>query len=374
MNEEKKSYYAIIPANVRYDKRLTLLARFLYGEITALCNEKGFCWANNRYFAELYEVSIKTISTSINQLKELGYIDLKILYKENSREIINRYITICSYPMEKNVNTPLQKFPYPMEKNVKDNNTINITNNNTINTFLEKEKNPVFKKTVNYSEEEINPVEKIINNPPIVKKVKWEYRKAFNKPVFLNYAQIGRIENLEKKIDNFEATIPLVMKELRERADNGDTSCSLGWVLIEENYLSVLNSIEGNKESSASPQKKADPYITTPIETYFKNEYKKIFKNNVYVTTPLRNKLLELNSDIEDFKETIPLVLNRLKNIKFIGIDFTPSANWLLKGENYTSVLNGEYESEEKKKKEETDRIFAELKAMNDKKLGITGE
>ena len=135
-----------------------------------------------------------------------------------------------------------------------------------------------------------------------------------------------------------------------------------------------MNNIEEHKEISASPQKKADPYITTPVETYFKNEYKKIFNNNVYITTPLRNKLLELNSDIEDFKETIPLVLKRLKNIKFTGIDFTPSANWLLKGENYTSILNGEYETEEKKKKEETDRLFAELKAMNDKKLGITGE
>lgn len=99
MADEQKYYDVIIPPNVRYDKRLTLLARFLYGEITALCNEKGFCWANNRYFAELYEVSIKTISTSINQLKELGYIDMKIIYKENSMEIINRYITICPYPM-----------------------------------------------------------------------------------------------------------------------------------------------------------------------------------------------------------------------------------------------------------------------------------
>ena len=70
-----KSYYAIIPANIRYDKRLTANAKLLYGEITALCNEKGYCWARNSYFSELYGVSKTSISNWISQLVEYNYIE-----------------------------------------------------------------------------------------------------------------------------------------------------------------------------------------------------------------------------------------------------------------------------------------------------------
>lgn len=83
-----KSYYAIIPANVRYDKDLPPNAKLLYGEITALCNEKGFCWAKNNYFAEIYGVKVETISRWISKLKNKGYIDVVVdKEKGNQRNI-----------------------------------------------------------------------------------------------------------------------------------------------------------------------------------------------------------------------------------------------------------------------------------------------
>jgi len=70
------NYYAIIPANVRYDNDLTPNSKLLYGEISALCNQEGYCWATNEYFSNLYQTTERTIMRNLNQLKEKGYIDI----------------------------------------------------------------------------------------------------------------------------------------------------------------------------------------------------------------------------------------------------------------------------------------------------------
>lgn len=113
-----RAFYSILPANVRYDEELTPNAKLLYSEITALCGERGYCWASNEYFANLYSVSKKSISTWISQLVKKGYITLELEYKEGSKEILHRYLRI---------------FQYPMEEKVKENNTII---NNTINNYI----------------------------------------------------------------------------------------------------------------------------------------------------------------------------------------------------------------------------------------------
>ncbi|QIS83127.1 helix-turn-helix domain-containing protein [Enterococcus faecium] len=122
---DHRSYYAIIPANVRYDDSLIPSAKLLYGEITALCNEKGYCWASNEYFADLYGVNKETISRWVSDLIKFGYLNREIIYKEGTNQIINRYLRINQYPIDEKRNTPI-------DEKVKDNNTsINNTFNNT---------------------------------------------------------------------------------------------------------------------------------------------------------------------------------------------------------------------------------------------------
>ena len=150
-----KGYYAIIPANVRYDKDLPANAKLLYGEITALCNEKGYCWASNGYFADLYGVSKVTVSRWIKALSDKGYITTEVELKENSNEVLHRYIKIVDTPVNKNVDTSPQnckgginknvktlptKMLRGLNKNVKGNNTVNNTINNTVDNKKERKK------------------------------------------------------------------------------------------------------------------------------------------------------------------------------------------------------------------------------------------
>lgn len=92
--EQVANYYAIIPACVRYDNTLKPNEKLLYGEITALCNEEGYCWATNEYFAQLYEVHTKTISQWINELKEKGYLRVELVRNEKTKAIEKRIISI----------------------------------------------------------------------------------------------------------------------------------------------------------------------------------------------------------------------------------------------------------------------------------------
>lgn len=91
---EKPNYYGLLPANVRYDKRLKPMEKILYSEITALANVHGYCYAGNSYFGKLYEVHKNTVGVWINNLVECGYLKMKMIYKEGSKEVLERRLYI----------------------------------------------------------------------------------------------------------------------------------------------------------------------------------------------------------------------------------------------------------------------------------------
>lgn len=127
----------------------------------------------------------------------------------------------------------------------------------------------------------------------------------------------------------------------------------------EENNIVEIKGINSKKN------KKTDPYNNSII-SFFKDEYNKIFNNKPYLTAIERNKIIELCADIDDFKGTIPIVFEKLKNIDFGFENWKPTANWLLKDSNYTAVLNGTYDKQNKR------TVFDELRERERAKNGTT--
>lgn len=91
MDEERPGYYAIIPADVRYDDRIPANAKLLYGEISALIGAEGFCYASNSYFMRIYGFSDPTITRLITQLEKAGYIKRE-MERDKTGQVVKRKI------------------------------------------------------------------------------------------------------------------------------------------------------------------------------------------------------------------------------------------------------------------------------------------
>lgn len=124
MNQENQiSYYAVIPATVRYDKELKASEKLLYGEITSLANRMGYCFASNRYFANLYNVTIHTVSQWFSHLEKLGYIYIEYIKNIKNNALQERRIYIRDTPyVRKNTYPYVYKSTYPIYKNIQHNN------------------------------------------------------------------------------------------------------------------------------------------------------------------------------------------------------------------------------------------------------------
>ncbi|MFI3166186.1 MAG: helix-turn-helix domain-containing protein [Bacillota bacterium] len=150
-----KNYYAIIPATVRYNKKLSANVKLLYAEITALSNERGFCWATNKYFADFFGVDARTVQRWLKTLADEKCIKINITRDKKTNAVQSRTITLFDVapPHDKNVMTPRDKnVVTPHDKNV-------AYNNIRVNKKRNIKENSKFNEGIisrNYSPEEIS--------------------------------------------------------------------------------------------------------------------------------------------------------------------------------------------------------------------------
>lgn len=119
---EQCSMWAILPAKVRYDKRLPANAKLLYAEIAAKCNTQNVCYMFNRTMAKTLGTSERTVIRLIDMLETAGYIKTHVDYRNANKG--RRTITLTAKPYiwtpaiggtDKNVTTVVTKMSGPIE-------------------------------------------------------------------------------------------------------------------------------------------------------------------------------------------------------------------------------------------------------------------
>ena len=211
--EEKNTpnYFGILPANVRYDKKLKPMEKILYTEITALSNSKGYCYATNSYFANLYDVHKNTAGTWINNLEKLGYIKSKIIYEAGTKNVKERQLFIVT-PINEKIDRYQQKDCDPINEKIDTPINENIEDNNTrCNNIIEYNyiyKSEKFQKTFS----DFLEIRKSIKKP------------ATNKAIEMIIIKLEKVNNEEQAIKMLERSIINNWQdvyEIRERGNDG---------------------------------------------------------------------------------------------------------------------------------------------------------
>lgn len=91
----KKSWYAVITAEVLYSPDLTPRQKLLCAVIGNLANEKGFCFASNQYFAEMMDCSVPSIQRDLRTLENHSFIN-RVVKVKPSGEVEFRALTPMS--------------------------------------------------------------------------------------------------------------------------------------------------------------------------------------------------------------------------------------------------------------------------------------
>ena len=128
--ENRPGFWAVLPAEVRYDKDLPASAKLLYAEISSLSDQLGYCYATNAYFEKLFGMSDRTVMRLIRALEEKGFVRVEDATGGKAQRKIFAGINPLTVPTDKNVYTPRQKCHGPPDKIVTQNNKNNNKYNN----------------------------------------------------------------------------------------------------------------------------------------------------------------------------------------------------------------------------------------------------
>lgn len=251
---DKPSFYAILPADVRYAEDLTSLQKILYAEITALTNKEWYCYAGNSYFAELYKKDPTWVSKTISDMQKKWYLQItreneswfvRKIYVWELKEIKKTIKTTCRRTQDPSCSKIQEEVAEncktPLAENcniiIQDNNT---TSNNTLssneesilrdtkqgkksdlkissslkNLGEEKEKSSAKKEKEVYGNEEINEAMDLIKsyNGGIVNWSDGKQRQFANHLI----KKLKKLDSVAEGRFTWQATLEMILKLISE--------------------------------------------------------------------------------------------------------------------------------------------------------------
>jgi hypothetical protein len=181
---------------------------------------KGFCFASNEYFSNLYDVSKTSISKWISNLEKNGFVKIKMIYERGTKQIKQRQIYIA--PLLKKTSIPIEeKLNTPIEEKLKD--IYILTNNNNINN-----NNSTKSKKRQYSEKTTKAFSHFASLFPLKYRPKTDAQKnkwldCLDKIERLDGYNLREVYNVSKELrnDEFWQNNFLSILKLRNTDKNG---------------------------------------------------------------------------------------------------------------------------------------------------------
>ena len=151
LRDDNYQYYHVIPDLILCSKELSSNAKVLFTMISGLCNQTGFCWASNAYFAEKLQWSSSTVKRALSELKAEDIIIINLKLNKVTKQVESRNITTIfkkkkievksDPPSPSNMTHPRVKSdPYNSSNRIKKNNkeaSPNFSNFKKTKTILE---------------------------------------------------------------------------------------------------------------------------------------------------------------------------------------------------------------------------------------------
>jgi len=102
-----------IPAEILLNEDLSDKEKIILSMILYLSEDTSSCFASNKYISNIVNVTHERVSKIISSLKNKEYINVKLKYKKDSKEIEERQIT----PIVENINRYSQDVQEGIETN-----------------------------------------------------------------------------------------------------------------------------------------------------------------------------------------------------------------------------------------------------------------